>query len=242
MLQETQGIVIKTLKYGDTSIISRILTRDLGVQSYMIKGVRSAKAKDKASLYQPPNILDLVVYYRANKNLQHVKEARHEHIYRSLPFDIRKSSIALFIAELLSKTVIEEEKNPPLFEFIRQHLVHLDEQEEVDASFHFHFMLQLSRFLGFYPDAGTFSSQPIFDLREGIFTSEEPSHPDYIERPYSQYIHQLLQSRNMRTDISIPDSHKTPLLDKILLFYSYHVENFGTMKSHRVLNEVLRNG
>lgn len=240
MLQETQGIVIKTLKYGDTSIISRILTRDLGVQSYMIKGVRSPKAKNKASLYQAPNILDLVVYYRANKNLQQVKEARHYHIYRSVPFDIRKSSIALFIAELLTKTVIEEEKNPALFEFIRQHLIFLDEQEEVDPSFHFHFMLQLSRFLGFYPDASNTHSQPIFDLREGIFTSNAPNHVDYIDLPYSKYIYQLLQERDLPHDISIPSSHKPQLLEKILFFYSYHVENFGTMKSHRVLHEVLR--
>lgn len=240
MLQKTKGIVIKTIKYGETSLIARIFTRELGIQSYIIKGARSSSAKNKGSLYQPPNILNLVAYYRSLKNLQQIKEAQHGHIFTSLPFDIRKCSIALFITELLSKTIVEEEKNAPLFEFIHHHLVLLDDQECLNPAFHLQFMLEFSRFLGFYPNCNTTTSQPIFDLRDGVFRADFPSHTDVIDFPYSHYIYRLLQSSSPEERVMIPAKDKAPLLEKLLLFYGYHIENFGHMNSPRILAEVLR--
>src|SRR5580658_7988678 len=118
MFHKTKGIVLHTIKYSETSIIAKIYTEKLGLVSYMIKGVRSSKKTSKASLLQPLTLLDMEVSHRENKQLQYIKEFRRDYVYRSIPFDTIKSTVAIFLLELISKSIREQEQNAEMFEFI----------------------------------------------------------------------------------------------------------------------------
>src|SRR5688572_10155550 len=129
MLHKTRGIVFRFIKYGDSSIIVTIFTDLFGLQTYIVNSVRSKSAKGKIALFQPLTLLDLVVYYKENASIKRIKEVRCVHQYQTLQTDIRKSSIGMFINEILNKTVKEENHAQELFDFIFSSLIFLDNQK-----------------------------------------------------------------------------------------------------------------
>ena len=149
MIFKTRGIVFRFTKFKETSIIVTIFTEQFGLQSYIVNGVRSKTAKNKIALYQPLTLLNLVVYHRENANIERIKEISCLHPYRSLTADVKKSTLAMFINELLNKTVKEESHAGEVFQFICDSLITLDALGEGYENFHLVFMLKLSRYLGF---------------------------------------------------------------------------------------------
>ncbi len=150
MLHQTKGIVFHSLKYSETSVIVKIYTELFGIQSYLIKGLRSSGSKIKPGLFQPMTLLDLVVYHKEKQVLQSIKEVHLALPYQEIPFDIRKSSIALFLNELVYKTIREEEANPDLFEFIWNACLELDATQEPVNCFHLLFSVRFCHFLGIF--------------------------------------------------------------------------------------------
>jgi DNA repair protein RecO (recombination protein O) len=146
MIFKTRGVVFRFTKFRETSIIVTIFTDVFGLQSYIVNGVRSKSATNKIALYQPLTLLNLVVYHREHANIERIKEISCLHPYRSLTADVRKSTLAIFINELLNKTVKEESHASELFQFICDSLVILDTMEAGYENFHLIFMLKLSRF------------------------------------------------------------------------------------------------
>src|SRR6478609_5373911 len=127
MLHKTRGIVFRFTKYGDTSIIVTVFTELFGLQTYIVNSVRSKSAKGKIALFQPLTLLDLVVYYKENANIKRIKEVRCLHQYQTLQTDVRKSSIGMFINEILNKTVKEENHAQEVFNFLCDSLIFLDD-------------------------------------------------------------------------------------------------------------------
>ncbi|MDX2002912.1 MAG: DNA repair protein RecO [Chitinophagales bacterium] len=236
MLKKTQGIVLQSIKYSETSIICRIFTRDFGLQSYLVKGVRTAKPSAKGPLFRPLNVLDLIVYRKESKNLQHLKEYKVAYLYQALPFDIVKSSIALFMIEVLSKVLKEEEVDEELYAFANHSLVSLDVLEHVDPNFHLYFLLELSKYLGFIPSGDFAPPYEFFDLREGNFVMGPAIHGYQVGLPYSQYIAILV---NGESTLSISSKERNIILDYLLQYYAFHLPDFGGIKSHKILHEVL---
>ena len=148
MLHKTPGIVFRFTKFGDTSIIVNIFTESFGLQSYIVNGVRSASAKGKIALYQPLTLLDMVVYYKENAQVKRMKEVKCLHQYHSLHIDVKKSTIAMFLAELLNKAVKDESHAQELYAFISNSLITLDDTTHNFENFHLIFLVKLSRFLG----------------------------------------------------------------------------------------------
>lgn len=245
MLHSTKGIVLKTVNYSETSVIATVYTAQLGRQTYMINGVRSTKkSRTKAALLQPLTLLDMVVYHRMNKNLQRIKEIKLAQTFVSIPFDLVKSTIALFITELLYKTVKEEEANPLLFDFLYQFIVHLDTTKEAVGNIPLLFLVQLSSHLGFFPflNFDTQSSPPltIFDLQEGVFVSQTPNHEHYLALPHSQHLATLLQLATAQQHyLLLSKLNRRFLLQALITYYRFHVEGFTKMKSVHILEEVL---
>ena len=151
MVTKTRGIVLHYLRYRETSLLVTIYTAELGIASYIENGVRSAKAKHKMALFQPTTLLDLEVFHKPGKGLHRISEAKCYFPYRQIPFDIAKSSIALFLSEILSKVLKEEESNVPLFDFLEDSFQFLDRATAHYENFHIQFLWNLSIFLGFNP-------------------------------------------------------------------------------------------
>ena len=183
-LHKTKGIVLRTVKYGETSIIVTIFTELFGVQSYLVNGVRTANKKGagKASLFQPSGILELVVYHNELKQLNRIKEFKWGYLYQHIFSDIRKNVVALFMVELLTKCLKQPEPNAELFYFVEDAFIHLDESSEaVAANFPLFFALHLAVFFGFRIQDSYSEKKSILDLREGIFVEERPDHPHFLE-------------------------------------------------------------
>lgn len=220
MLYKTKGIVFRYVKYGETSIIVTIFTEQFGLQSYILNGIRGTSRANKIALYQPLTLLDLVVYHKENVGIMRIKEAKCLYPYRSVSYEIKKSSIAIFICEIVNKSVKEQIHTQELFHFMANSMIYLDTHEQIE-NFHLQFLLGLSKHLGF----GT--SQP-----EEILSSRVPEEEEVT------MLTQLLQSE-YDSGLSITYSTRQRLLTLLLRFYASHIDNFGVVNSIEVLKEVL---
>lgn len=239
MLQRTRGIFLHKLNYSETSVIARIYTEAFGLQAFMIRGVRKRKARFAPGLLQPLSLLELVVYYKEKNQLQNVKELRSAEPYTSLPYDIKKSMVAVFINEVLNKTLKEEEANPGLFEFLFSSFLYLDRLETGYANFHLMFLLKLSEYLGFYP-ALPEGETGYFDLQEGEFSARLPMHPHYMNRELSALLLEFMHCGFVGIDtIKLSGNRRNQFLEQLLLFYGLHVPGFGELKSHQILRSLL---
>ena len=242
MIVNSRGIVFQQLKYGETSLIVKIFTEELGVRSYMVKGVRSKKARLKPSLFEPLTLLDLQVYNKPNQNLQHIKEARVAYAWQHIPFSIEKQSILMFLDEVLYKTIREESANKPLFQWIFHQLHWFDLEEEKFMNFHLYFLIQLTRFLGFYPKVEFFESSDgiIFNMQDGQLGHQVPGHPYYVEKETAQNFLRLLQSSLYTLkQLKISNQQRRQLLDVLLTYFRLHLPEMGKIHSLDVLRVIM---
>lgn len=244
MTHKTKGLVVRTVKYGETSIIVHIYTELFGMQSYLLNGIRasSKKGTNKSNMFQPGALLELVVYHNELKNLQRIRDYQWAVLYKELFYDVIKNSVVLFLVELVQKTVKQPEQNTDLFHFLEDALLYLDEAApEVVANYPLFISLQLPAFFGFRINDDYTESTPVLDLREGEFISERPLHPFYIEGVYSQLTSELLkvQHPDELTQVRIAGDVRRTLLTAYQTFFSLHVPDFGIMKTIPVLQAVL---
>ncbi len=240
MLEKTGGIVLHSLKYGETSVIVRTFTRELGLQSYLIPGVRKHRSRNKLSLFQPLNILEMVVYHKQREGLQRIKEIRCPRPFETIPYHISKTSIALFLAEMLSRSMKSPEPQPALYDFISKAIVMLDETQGKLGNFHLVFLLELSRFLGFQPSTNHDASHPYFNLPEGTFQSTPGPESLCMNQEISRYFFSAIQSRLQTLDtLSIPSAFRKTLLQYVIDYYRHHLDGMPEIKSHQVLEMVL---
>jgi DNA repair protein RecO (recombination protein O) len=244
MLHKTAGIVLRTVKYGETSLVVSVFTELFGVQSYLVNGVRttSAKGPGKANLFQPAAIIDFIVYHNELKSLQRLKEFKWGYLYRHLFFDVLKNSVALFMVELLQKCLKQPEPNAELFHFAEDAFIHLDVAEEsVVANYPLYFALHLTSFFGFQISDGYDTVHHTLDLQQGYFVSEQPEHLHFLEGQYSFITSQILKARRPEElrEIRLNQEIRRVLLQAYQDFYRLHIQDFGVMKTLPVLQAVL---
>ena len=238
MFYTTRGIVLQAIKYSETSVIVKIYTEKLGLQSYLVKGVRSIKSKSKAAMLQPLTLLQMEVSHRENKQLQYIKEFSRSFIYQSIPFDTLKSTISFFLLEVISKSIQEHEPNEDLFEFIYHSLCHLDEQEELNPDYHLLFMVNLARHLGFAPHENYTDTNCFFEMSEGFFTSK-PSTFNTMNKEESNLLRQLLNANMFASKaIKILRTERKKMLQNLIKYYQLHLENFN-LRSPEILEVIL---
>ena len=239
MLYKTRGIVIHTIKYSDTSVIAKIYTEKFGLRSYLIRGVRSKKAKIRAAQLQHLNLLDLVVYEKGNDGLQNLKETEIAYQFNSIPYNVIKGAVVLFLNEILYKTLHEESANQNLFNYLFDALVQFDLMENTFQDFHLLFLVGLSKYLGFYPRRNYSAQNKIFDLQEGYFIREKPLHVNFLEIDMAAKLNKVLESKDLTTNIFENTKERNLFMEGLLSFYRLHIPVFGEIKSHGVLHEVL---
>lgn len=239
MLYKTRGIVLHYIKYSETSVIVTIYTERFGRQSYIINGVRSKKAKIKANILQPLFLLDMEVYHKPKRDLQRVKEAQNAVVFSSLPYDIRKSTLAIFIAEIIYRAIQEQEPNAELFEYMYNSVQMLDLKESGLSIFHIYFLIHLSKYLGFFPNNNYSEEKCYFDLKAGAFMQIKPFHTLFLDKEQSLIFSQLMDfSADQHASIKISYKEMTELLEKIIEYYRLHNTGISEIKSMSVLKEV----
>lgn len=243
-LHHTKGIVLRTVKYGETSIIVTIFTELFGLQSYMVNGVRASTKKGgaKANLFQPTAILDMVVYHNELKQLQRIKEYKWSTIYNHIFSDIKKNAVAVFMIELAGKCLKQPESNPDLFHFIEDAFIHLDNSSHrVTANFPLFFALHLPVFFGSRINDNYSAMNNFLDLREGNFVSTRPSHPDFLEDKYAEHSAQVLKAMHPEElkDMMLNQDFRRHLLYAYEKYYALHIQEFGSLKTLPVLKDIL---
>jgi DNA repair protein RecO (recombination protein O) len=222
MLHKTQGVVFRFTNYSESSIIVTIFTEIFGLQTYIVNGVRGKSRKSTIALYQPMTLLDLVVYHRENASILRIKEVKCLHPYQSIISDYRKSTIALFLNEVINKTVKDESHARDLCAFLIQSFTHFDLQQTNIENFHLIFLIRLSQHLGFRPSE-------LAELLGGHFALED-----------EEAILSKLLTSNYSDPISMTNVQRRNILDLLIRFYATHSENFGELRSLSVVRELIQ--
>jgi DNA repair protein RecO (recombination protein O) len=227
MLKKTSGIALNYIRYKETSIIVKIFTRELGLKSYLINGVRSQGKGSKMALYQPLTLLDLVVYDKENAGLQRISEAKLQHASTLIPFDFARTGIALFMAEIIGRSIYDTYQNEGLFDFLRESILILDEGKAPLGHFPLVFLMEKAKYLGFAPEEAS------------GFLTEAPHQPFQADELGSvvQYLEELA-AMNYHCTTRIPATLRRKLLDHLISFYSEHQENSNPLKTLAILRQI----
>jgi len=224
MLYKTRGITLSYIKYRETSIIAKVFTDQFGTQSFIVNGIRSKNAKTKMALFQPLTLLDLVVYYNRKKEINRISEIKSSFTFHSIPFNIKKTSIVLFITELLGQTLKEEEENEQLYNFISDSIIALDEAKENYENFHIRFMLLFSHYLGISPESAS-------------MILHETGHAKSFNPEFSKKLDLLIRS-DYDQPLKLSKKDRNELLTVLVHYYQLHYDSIKELKSVQVLKEI----
>lgn len=231
----TTGIVLKKMDYSDTSIIVKILTREHGLKSFLFPGGKR-KAK-KGNILQPLTIVEVCFYQRSDSDLAKISAIEPVHIYKTIPFDPYKSSVVFFMAEVIQKTIHENESDEALFNYLENQLLILDESPEI-ANFPLKFLIQYPRFLGF--ELHEEKEARFFDYQEASFVKNQPNHPYFMNAEKTELLLRLkkLAGTEIGT-LKIELNLRRILLNELLKMYQVFFDNFKELKSLAVLEATL---
>ena len=236
MLIKTKAIVLTSIKYGEADLIVKCLTEE-GVKSYMIRSIfRSRSKKLKIGYFQALSQLDISAYHNKQGNLNKMTEASVSYLYQSLATNIYKQSIALFLAEVLAYALKEEEQNQVQFDFIESSLKWLDQHDSF-ANFHLVFMIQLTKYLGFYPEVEN-NGAAYFDLEEGIFTNSKP-YRNFLSGKKLILFKSIIGIKfDIMVELKWNSEGRQIVLGILLDYYEFHLPGFKKPRSLKVLKEV----
>lgn len=243
MLEKTNGIVLRTVRYGETSIVATIFTEQYGVQSYMVQGVRSSRqSQNRAGMFQPGTILALVVYHHSGKHLQRIREFQPAYIYTDLQENVIKNSVALFSVEILLRLLPENAPLPSLFGHVYEYFIALDKLSlrEV-ANFPLFFVIQCSRELGYDLNGGYTKETPYLNLQEGGFTDHPPVAPPYSTDDEARALDKLLSMDDYISiaKVELSGDMRLRLIDWFIAFLQLHTQHMGNIRSLSVLRTIL---
>lgn len=240
MLEKTRGIVLRTMKYKDSSLIVDIYTEVRGRASFWVNVSRSRKSAVKSVLFQPLALVELEADFRPNTSIYKVRESKLFYPFTSLPYDPYKSSIALFLAEFLYRAIREEDENRPLFAYLQHSIEWLDTARQPFANFHLVFLMRLSRFLGLYPNLDDYQEGDYFDLQSACFTSTPPqSHSQYLSPREALHLKNLMRMRFETMHLfRMNRVERNRCLTILNDYYRLHLPDFPMLKSIEVLQEL----
>lgn len=236
---KARGIVLHTVKYGESSMVVFMLTDTLGRQNYMIQGIRGPKSKgNKAAVFQPMFVLDFIGLESSKMQMHRMREVRMGMTLASVPFDVRKSTISLFMAEVLYRLVKEVEPQSPIFDFVCGSVSALDSITEGVANFHLWFLVRLSAHLGFYP-GNEYIPGSVFDIQEGLFTIVVPTHRLILNADTSRTLSELMSCEvSELADIHLSRSQRSDFMNSMLTYFGYHLDSIHKVRSIEILRDV----
>ncbi len=242
MYEQIRALVLNSIKYTDNSSIAHFYTEKFGRMSVMIRHSKSKKSVSKKSILQPLFLINIDIQYKQNREVQQCKELVNNPVFHDIPFNITKSSIALFLAEFLTKVLKEEEANQPLFEFLSSSIQFLDQSRAGTSNFHIIFLYELSKFLGFYPDNNYSEQNCYFNLRDGFYSKFKETEEISLNKELSEQLSIISHfGFKFLEKIKLSRKQRTELLTAIISYYQYHIPEIGKIKSLEVLNEVFDN-
>ena len=240
MLLKTRGIIFRSTKYGESSLILEVYTEERGIRKYIVSGVRKARSSTPASKLQLMNLVSLIAYERPGKDLTRLKDVQPARIYTRIPFEVERGTVGLFMLEVARNSIRESEENPALFDYLFDSFAFLDETAGPIVLVHLHFLLGLTAYLGFLPAGAYSEATPLFDLREGQFIAGFPGHTEYLDGPRAALMYRLLHAeREELAAITTTREERGGLLTDLLRYYRHHIEGMREINSLAILRDVM---
>jgi len=239
MLEKTRGIILHQIKYTDSGIITHIYTRKFGRQSVLIRGMRKKKTGKHNILFQPMFIHELEIYYKEKRDMQILKEFSVSFTPYDIYSSIKKTSVAIFLGEVLSSVLKEESAHVEMFDFIEESIIYFDKCKEGFANFHIAFLTGLSSFLGFEPGRRLEKKNIFFDMVNGIFVPVPPVHGNYANEAITSILAEFfIASYDSVHQISLTGQMRNDILETLVRYYSLHLPGLKKIRSLEVLKEV----
>jgi DNA repair protein RecO (recombination protein O) len=240
MLHTSRGVVLNYIKYSENSFIIKAYTDNFGMQSFILKGAGGKKFKNQRVCLQPLSIVEINAYHKENTELKSIKNIKLDIVYQTIPFNVYKSSIAFFLAEILEKLIKEEESNKSLFEFVYHALKLFDLSEKNYNNFHLIFLLLLTKYFGIYPLDMENKDTQFFDLESGSFKVLKPKHALFSSKENTLIIKFILINNFKSLQcLEISNYERRLLLSEVLEYYSIHSYNLKKIKSKEIISELL---
>ena len=230
---KSEGIVLSSLKYSETSLILDIYTKQHGLGSYIVSGVRKQKSRT-ANVYHPMNIIDMVAY-TSGESLSRIKEASYAYMYQKLDRDVISAAVGTYVIELVRNAIQDKEPDERLYSFIRGTLLSLDSGSHAISTLPYQFAIRLAEYMGFQMQDNYSEESPYFDLSSGQFVSALTSDSTVLDGTLSTVMHQLM---NGVQTISLTKQDRAFLLDKLMSYYELHIDNFKPLRSIPVLRSI----
>jgi DNA repair protein RecO (recombination protein O) len=241
MILSTKGVVLHSMDYSETSIIAKVYTEQLGLQSYIAKGVRKKGARMKRNLFAPLSIIHLIANHKEGEGLRVMRDATCDHQLNHIATDMSKTAVSIYISELLTRAIPSQMTDPNLFNFIENSILELDASLGSVAGFPLGFTIGLTQFMGFDPHNNFNAANPHFDMIGGNFSQHPPDHAYYFSSPLSNSFSEILTALNAGV-INIKADYPTrnELLMRMLEYFRIHIPTFGEIKSVQVLSDILK--
>lgn len=238
MKQTASAITLNYTKYGDNKLIVNAYTRELGRAAFAFRIPQNRKSSPLP--YCQPLFINEIEYSSAPEaEIKQASKISTSYTYTSIPFSTTKTATAMFITEILSKVLTFAEQNEELYEFITSSLKLFDQSEVPGRNFHLKFLLQITKYLGFYPQNRYSILRPCFDIEKGCFTGNITSSRHVIHPPYSEIFSRILDYDYIPCDfIPLSNTDRSFLLDKIIEYYHFRFDNIASVKSLEVLKSV----
>lgn len=238
-MHQSRAIVLRQIKYSETSLILKIYTEKEGLLSFIAKGVRGKKGKLRSAQFQALNLIDLSYREARKSQLRQINDLKVIEPFIDLPFNPIKRTIAIFMAELIQNAIKEQEPNAKLFDFLYNSIHWIDLSKEGYSHFHLLFMMKFTKHLGFYPMPDGHKEARYFDLQQGVFSRGEPTHSYFIDTEqlsaWKQLINVKLETIN---SLLLSNTLKRKLLQTMMLYYKLHLIHFKELNSHHILQSV----
>jgi len=240
MLIFSRGIVLSTLRYSDSSFIVRIYTEQSGQKAFLVRVGKGRSAIGRMALLQPLSLVKLSYSNDDRSGLRTPRLLERAEVLSSLPFDTVKSSIAIFMAEIVGRSMLEETPDAPLFSFLYDCILLLDREERPCSNFHLKFLLEFTRYMGCHPSPTLSEGLPWFDLREGDFCATAPLHPDHLGSSIKDaFVALLALPMVQHCDVAMTNADRRVLLQALVNYYRFHMDGMRDIRSHHVLEAVM---
>ncbi|MDP2089284.1 MAG: DNA repair protein RecO [Flavobacteriaceae bacterium] len=236
MIVSTKAVVIHTLKYSDTSLIVKLYTQTDGIKSYLIKGAFSRKSKFKVAFFQPLTLLEIEANHNNKGTLNSLKEVRVHYHYQTIPTNIVKQTILMFLTEILNVALIEEGSHESLFDYLNTALTWLDTHDKT-SNFHLLFLLNLTKYLGFYPET-KLNDAPFFDLSEGKFSNQLTVGKALNKEELTLFKNLLGTNFDSIEQLKLNGQKRQQLLTILIQYYELHISGFKKPKSIPILKSI----
>lgn len=238
MLVKSKAIILKTYPYGDSGLIVKMFTKELGLMSFLALGVKKNNSKNSSSLFMPLQLVELVFYKKETDQLQKIKEIAVYYQPIDKYIKPQKMGVVMFVSEVIIKSVHEHHEDEKLYAFLEKIIIELDEVSQV-TNFPINFLSHLMNYLGVKPKLNFTQDCCYFNIQDGQFQSEYIAYKHIMDKKLSEYLHHVYSKDQFTENNTLSYQERISLLDYMVMYLKTHALHTKSINSIEVLHSIM---